>query len=392
MHSCTAMRITLVITTLQRGGAQRVLSLLANWWVQQGRDVTLLCLNDQGKPAFSLDPCVRLVTLGIQSDSGTSADLFRKIRKLAAFRSVLRKSESDVIISFIDRSNVATLFAAAGLRVPVVVSERTAPVQEGMGFVVPLLRRLVYPTADAIVCQTNSVFCWLRQRFRVPIHVIPNPVVLPPASLNSNLEHKSTGTKQTVIAVGRLVHEKGFDLLLEAFSRVAGTFPHWQLSIVGSGPLKDELEARSRALNLADRVMFAGNCPDPFPLLGAADLFVLSSRVEGFPNALTEAMACALPVISFDCPFGPAEIVRHEVDGLLVPPQDVSALAAALARLMASPQERKRLAARAPDVLVRFSKEKILAMWEEVFDALPLAGRSTGKKASARQESETCQP
>jgi GalNAc-alpha-(1->4)-GalNAc-alpha-(1->3)-diNAcBac-PP-undecaprenol alpha-1,4-N-acetyl-D-galactosaminyltransferase len=177
--------------------------------------------------------------------------------------------------------------------------------------------------------------------------------------------------------------------LLDAFSQVAGPFPEWQLSILGNGPLKEALEAKSRALKLAERVRFEGACTDPFSAMRAADVFVLSSRFEGFPNALTEAMACGLPVISFDCPCGPAEIIRHEVDGLLVPPEDVAALATALARLMASPQERQRLGARAPDVVVRFSKEKVLGMWEQVFDALPMAKHS---ETSAPRESETCQP
>jgi glycosyltransferase involved in cell wall biosynthesis len=192
--------------------------------------------------------------------------------------------------------------------------------------------------------------------------------------------------------MGRLAPQKGFDLLLEAFSRIARSFPEWRLVILGSGSLKDELEAKSRALNLGDQVVFLSACANPFPTLQAADLFVLSSRFEGFPNALAEAMSCGLAVISFACPYGPAEIIRHEVDGLLVPPGDIPALAAALGRLMANPQERERLAARAPDVLMRFSKEKILAMWEQVFDALPITRRWAGEKSGVQQESETCQP
>ena len=139
---------------------------------------------------------------------------------------------------------------------------------------------------------------------------------------------------------------------------------------IGSGPLKDELEAQAKSLGLQTRVSFIGATSDPFTLLQAADLFVFPSRFEGFPNALVEAMACGLPAISFDCLTGPADIIRNGVDGILVPPGDTAGFAAGMDMLMGNAAARARLGIRASEVLTRFSVEKIIALWEQLFDAI----------------------
>ncbi len=182
--------------------------------------------------------------------------------------------------------------------------------------------------------------------------------------------------------MGRLVPQKGFDMLLDAFSRVAGKHPEWSLKVLGKGPLKAQLEAQAELLGLKNRVNFAGTVPDPFPVLRESDLFVFASRFEGFGNALAEAMACGLPVISFDCPAGPSEIILNGMNGVLVPREDVAALAAAMDHLMSEPAARARLACHAPEVLQRFSLDRILGMWDEVIDH---ALRSGHRKPSFRQ-------
>jgi GalNAc-alpha-(1->4)-GalNAc-alpha-(1->3)-diNAcBac-PP-undecaprenol alpha-1,4-N-acetyl-D-galactosaminyltransferase len=186
-------------------------------------------------------------------------------------------------------------------------------------------------------------------------------------------------TGHLIVGMGRLVEQKGFDLLVEAFSRVAARHSNWSLKILGDGPLRDQLEAQVQRLDLTGRVGFTGALADPFIVLRAADLFVFSSRYEGFGNALCEAMACGLPAISFDCPSGPSEIIRSGVDGVLVPSEDVTELAAAMNHLMADSQERLRLAARAPEVVTRFGIDRILGLWEQIFS--DLLTRRTGTSA-----------
>jgi glycosyltransferase involved in cell wall biosynthesis len=165
--------------------------------------------------------------------------------------------------------------------------------------------------------------------------------------------------------MGRLEREKGIDFLLHAFSRVAPLHPSWSLEIWGEGPQQSLLEELASKLNLNERVRFRGFTHNPFQVMQGSDLFVLPSRFDGFPNVLLEALACGLPIVSFDCPFGPGQIIRHGVDGVLLPPEDVGALIAALDRLMGDDDLRLRLARNAPDVTQRFSVSKIMGMWED---------------------------
>jgi glycosyltransferase involved in cell wall biosynthesis len=214
---------------------------------------------------------------------------------------------------------------------------------------------------------------WFEQRMKVKGRVIPNPVLAFKEG-TARLPLKNAEGR-TMVAMGRLVEQKGFDLLLDAFGQLSARYPGWSLVIMGEGPLRGELEARARALHLEHQVQFTGEVPEPFPVLRAADLFVLSSRFEGFPNALCEAMACGVAVVSFNCPSGPAEIIRHGVDGILVPPGDVSALVAVLDDLMKDQHERDRLASRAPEVVERFSCDKVLLLWEQLFEEVNSSGR-----------------
>jgi glycosyltransferase involved in cell wall biosynthesis len=185
-----------------------------------------------------------------------------------------------------------------------------------------------------------------------------------------------------VVALGRLCKEKGFDLLLGAFARVAAKHPDWSLVVWGEGPLRLSLERIRDEVGLEGRAFFPGLTRQPFENMQQSDLFILSSRREGFPNALCEAMACGLPVISFDCASGPREIITDGVDGLLVPAEDEEALAVAIDRLLSNEEERKRLAANAQRVVERFSLPLVIGMWEaligEVTDMAANRGNMEG--------------
>lgn len=177
----------------------------------------------------------------------------------------------------------------------------------------------------------------------------------------------STLDEPVVVAAGRYAPEKGYDRLIDAFALVAGEHPDWVLKIFGHGPLQARLEAQVEALGLTGRVLLPGLADDIEAELRAASVFALSSIHEGLPMALAEAMACGVPCVAFDCAPGVREIVTDGVDGIVVPPRNVEALARGLSRLMGDQALRRRYGAAARVDVAKFSPEAVLAQWEDVF-------------------------
>lgn len=360
------MRVALMVSSLAAGGAERVLVTLAGALAGRGHEVTVLTDAHASVDHYALDPGIRRIALQLQSDSTRLTDkLGRNLARVKRLRHTLRALEPDAVISFGDTVNSRTLLAAAGLGVPVFACERTDPRQHVLPRPWRILRRLLYPRAACIVVQTDSVAAWARGVVPADlVRVIPNPIRTPEGA---KARPDELGQRRTIVAVGRLGREKGYDLLLTAFRRAALPASTWQLVILGEGSERAALERQIAELGLQDSVRMPGVVRDPERWLQHAQLFVLSSRFEGFPNALLEAMQCGVAVAAFDCPSGPGEIVRHEQTGLLVPAGDVDVLAAAIARLAADAELRQRLGtAAAADVASRFSLERVTALWEEV--------------------------
>jgi GalNAc-alpha-(1->4)-GalNAc-alpha-(1->3)-diNAcBac-PP-undecaprenol alpha-1,4-N-acetyl-D-galactosaminyltransferase len=360
-------RLTLVVPSLALGGAERVVARMANHWAAAGDQVTVITLAAAETDTYSLDPAVTRIALDLMRDSRFFLQgIYNNWLRVGKLEDTIRGLRPDTVISFTDRMNVLTLVACRSLGVDTVVSERIDPSQQRIGWHWSRLRRWGYPLARALVVQTQAVRGQLEPLMRGrPIYVIPNAVDPPPSDQPPRESRPSDGPLQ-IAAMGRLDYQKGFDLLIEAFVRVAEGNPNWSLVILGEGPERHRLEDQIHEHGLEKRVRLCGWVSDPATVLRNSDAFVLSSRFEGFPNALLEAMALGLPSISFDCPSGPADIIRQEVDGLLVSPGDVPALSAAIRRLMSDDQLRGRLGKEAVHVVERFSSERYFATWDEV--------------------------
>jgi glycosyltransferase involved in cell wall biosynthesis len=360
--------VLLVVSTLFAGGAERVVSELAALWAEKGWRIAVLTLSSAESDHYPLPASVTRIGLGVVSNSSSFLQSFRNtVRRAVALRNVVRSFAPDAVVSFVDKTNVLLLLAMLGCRVPTVVSERIDPTRYRLGPIWALGRRLLYPRASAVVVQTKSVALWAERL--IPsrkIRVIPNFV--------PNLRSRSVDVRnRVVLGVGRLDRQKGFDLLLEAYARSGVRHGGYRLVILGEGPERAALEALAAKLGIADFVEMPGIVKAPEDWMERAAVFVLSSRYEGFPNVLVEAMAMGCAVVATDCRSGPREILRHESDGLLVPAEDVPALSQAIVSLVKDDPLRERLANNAVAVRERFAAPAILAQWERLIDEIMIA-------------------
>ena len=382
------MRITKVIGGLIGGGAERVCVNLANAWVERGRHVTVLTVaQNSTSPAYAIDPRVErrdvgwprpprpeelnsasiaIVTKGLERAG--CPELVAEINLIAMIRAAILATSPDLVVAHTDMTNVRVLAAMQGTNVPVIACEHTDLTQ----IYLPrwqAARQALYRGAAAVVASHVTSANWLA-RSGARAYAIPNPLVGPPPMA---LEQKSE--RQRIVALGRLSPEKRPALMVRAFASIARDFPTWDLEVYGVGPLRQPLA------NLVDelapeRIHLRGFDRDVYTILKGADLFVSTSWVEGFGNAIWEALACGVPVVAMDCGAAVRSLVRDGVDGLIVR-GGISALAAALSSLMADDGRRKAFAARAPEVLTRFSMESSLQAWDALLELfVPVCGHT----------------
>jgi GalNAc-alpha-(1->4)-GalNAc-alpha-(1->3)-diNAcBac-PP-undecaprenol alpha-1,4-N-acetyl-D-galactosaminyltransferase len=363
------LQICVVLSDLRAGGAQRVIATLSSAWERLGHTVVLATFDQPANDFYKIPSSTIRLTLGglVPSESALQS-LIGNVRRAKRIREVVVTSNPDLVLSFIDRTNILTLVATRGLGIPVVVSERIYPPAFRLSWPWRLFRRLTYPCAAAVVMQTDRGRDWAIGFLpSTKVSVIENPVD------DSYATSPLVPTSQRplrVIAAGRLVYQKGFDLLIKAFANSRARQLGWILRICGAGEELTNLRQLAGLSGVADRVEFPGLCPDLSKEFATAQVFVLSSRSEGFPNVLLEAMASGCAVIAADCASGPAEIITPGVNGVLVKPEKPAALREALDALCVSIRLREKLAETAVHVRTQFGADQVATKWLSLFQRL----------------------
>jgi glycosyltransferase involved in cell wall biosynthesis len=367
-------RLVIFIHSMGGGGAERVTANLANYWAGKGWEITVVTLAPCSLDFYELHPAVKRVSLDLAGESvGVLNGLWNSLRRIIALRCALREIQPDVALAMMTTSNVLLALAAFRLRIHTVGSEHVHPPQYLLSPMWEYLRRRTYGWLHAVTALTSESASWLRAHTRVRrVSVIPNaaPWPLPVQEPKVSPESVCPYGRKVLLGVGRLESQKGFDLLLNAFAVLAQKHHSWDIVILGEGSLRTAIEQQAKTSGLEQRVFLPGRTGNMGEWYERADLYVMSSRFEGFGNTLAEALAHGVPAVSFDCDTGPRDIIHHEATGLLVPHGDVAGLAAALDRLMSDSDLRRRFAERTVEARGRFSVERIAGMWEELFEEI----------------------
>ncbi|MDB4916604.1 MAG: hypothetical protein JWM95_4248 [Gemmatimonadetes bacterium] len=340
------------------------MATLCNHWAED-RDVTLITLDSRQADFYALDARVDRISLDLL-DAAVSrlAGLPALLKRVARLSLAIESSKPDVVVSFMDKTNILAAFAGSRVGIPVFVCERAHAPSQPLPFPWSILRHFAYRQAARIVVQSKELVQWASGfGGREKVVVIPNPLAPqfavsgPTASIRDD----------TIVGVGRLSHEKGFDLLVRAFARARPAHPAWRLVIYGEGPEREALQRLARSLAVEGSFELPGVTQNICAVFSAAGLFVLPSRREGFPNALVEAMASGCAVIAADCLTGPREIITDGEDGVLVAANDVDALALSLTRLMTQPALRTHLGAAAQTGAEKYELGRVAKLWDSTF-------------------------
>ncbi|MDC0509687.1 glycosyltransferase family 4 protein [Gammaproteobacteria bacterium] len=363
--------IVIVVSALNMGGAQRVVSILANYWSKKGYAVKLICTHtDQIKSFYSFNKSIDIVFLQ-DIPYFKKSNFFNLMWKLFFLRKELVEANPDVIISFLTRVNVATALACIGLKASFYLCERSWPPFRSLSRNLLWLYKILFKNVTQFIVQTETSKLWFNEKFSFSnVKLIPNPVSYPltfqdgqsliPGNIISD-------DKKLIIACGRLHAEKQFDLLIKAFSKVQCKFPDWRLVILGEGEEKKNLYNLILAQEANHAIYLPGATGNMSEWYERGDLFVLSSKVEGFPNALLEAMVYGLPCISFDCDTGPRDMIQDGFNGLLVNPQDYEVgLEKALDKLISDKELRVKLSKNSVLLGKKYSVDKIMKEWNKV--------------------------
>ncbi|MBQ4131505.1 MAG: glycosyltransferase family 4 protein [Clostridia bacterium] len=348
------MKIAFSMANMLGGGAERVVSELANSFVEQGHDVSIIVMK-ASECVYPLKAQVKLVDLSAK-DKG----IFSRVR---ALRQCIKKNRYDVVISFLTSTNIETLLAMVGLGIPTVISERNNPYILPEGKIYRFLRSVTYPLAKGYVFQTPDAQAFFSKRIQKKSVVIMNPI-------NPQLPAVYSGEREKrVVNVGRLVPQKNHRMFIDAFREFSKSHPDYIAEIYGEGPLEKELLDYIRSSGMETKVFLRGFCKDVLSEIASSAMFVMSSDYEGMSNALIEAVGMGIPCISTDHPIGGARLtIQDGVSGFLVPVGDTYKLTEKMSNIADDPELASKFSKQGVLLRNKLSIKEIAKSWIEYIE------------------------
>lgn len=379
------MRIAFYIGSLSQGGAEHVIANLAEYFHQSGDEV-LMVTYFKGTQEYVLSDNIKREYADLTPDEISSNRVVNFQRRFQKLRNIWKWYKPDVIVSFIGKTNLMTIATSRGLHIPVVVSVRSVPAREYAGKTMQLGMKLLFPMAAGVVLQTNQAKTYFPGSIQKKAKILPNSIN-PQFIKPLYTEERS----KEIVSVGRLDENKNQKLLLEAFydlitdeknsnknkeiSDIKGDETDlcrdWKVVLYGDGTSRKELESYVQEHQMESYVEFKGIQSDIQDKIQKSAVFVLTSRQEGMPNALIEAMALGLACISTDCPCGgPADLIQDGVNGYLIPVDDKDALKNKLKLLIQTEELRRMIGVEAYKIADQLHPDQVNMMWRTYLEAV----------------------
>lgn len=355
--------IAFVIGALTPGGAERVISTLCNGMIENFH-ITIITFK-KSTPFYRLDDRIKVISCFDKIDK--PASVFGSIKLnyniLKKVTTIVKNEKIDLLIGFITSANIIATLAARRNGIPCLISERNDPLKKDIPRFWVMLRKLVYPKADNLIVQTEKVKTIYTKKLKCKnITVLPNPI----SSDLTKLRKNDVIREKIILTVGRLNSDKRQDKLIRAVDTLK--LEGWKVIIIGKGPNKKKLTNLIESLHLSDQIEILSNIKNIQDYYLKASIFVFTSKSEGFPNALLEAMHFGLPCISTDCNYGPSDILTNGKDGFLVPVNDQELLVEKIDELIKDNVLRNYLAKNAEQTSLNFTSDKVISQWEKLIN------------------------
>ena len=344
------MKLIFIAANLNSGGAERVMSLLANQFVENCYEVEFVFL----KKDIRFYPLHQSIRIKVAENECDSTSLFKK---LLWMRKYIKQNKPDAIFAFRIAVYCVTLFSLFGVKVPVIASERNDP--RFNSFAWKIIQAVLLPLADRFVVQTQQIKDYFPKFIQKKTDIIFNPVTEKVFSLPDIPKEKR------IISVGRLHSQKNQKMMIEAFARVSEKFPQWSLIIFGEGPEREALESLVERLKVKDKVILPGRRENIIDELNKSEIFAFSSDYEGMSNAVVEAFCVGLPIITTKVS-GTEDFIKENKNGFLLERNDVDGMEMAMRKLMSDEKLRKNIGDNNRQQANIFKIEHIFQQWENV--------------------------